>query len=279
MKLNTRKLKADEIKVRIAKVNGGGVTLLLWKSAIADMKILEEILDDSDYEITYPREDTCRISIWDKDKDSWVSKEGVGEGTSPKCLANDALARAGTAWGIGRELFTAGELFVWKDKLSSYSEKKDADDKPVYECYDQFTLEEIEYEGENISHLKIAIGKYGETHHTVEFNFGTKIQKPQQNTSTAKPASKPIEKPVEEKADTSVEAFTQVSQPKTSSGIIAEDEIILIGNCRGKKYSEVKGTETFISFLKWAEKATTTYGDEKKMDQMARFKQLAKSVA
>lgn len=261
MKLNTRKLEANEIKARIAKTNKGGVTLLLWKSALADLTILDEALDQSDYEITYPAEGRCKISIWDKEKGCWVSKEGIGEGSSPKSLANDSLMRAGIAWGIGRELYTAENIFIYKDKLKTFQEGKDDNGKDVYTCYDDFSVMEIRYQEDKISYLKIGIAQYGKIHNTVEFNFAAK----------AKPAK--TEKPAKQESATKESSDKPVA-PKPEDAL-ADDEIILMGNCRGKMFSEVQGTKTFNSFLGWAKTASTHYTDPAMAEQFERIKAYA----
>lgn len=269
MKLNVRKLEANEVKAKIAKTNKGGVVLLLWKTSLADLTILDEALDPTDYEITYPSAGICRISIWDKEKSCWVSKEGIGEGISPKSLANDSLMRAGIAWGIGRELYTANEIFIYKSKLRTYKEDKDENGKEIYSCYDEFQVLDIEYQNDSISYLKIGIAQYGEVHDTVEFNFNSEKRK---KTSGKK----------KETAKKTKESIPAASAPdeseSTSTGELADDEIILMGNCRGKTFGEVQDTETFRSFLGWAKTATTHYADPKQREQFDRIKAYAQKM-
>lgn len=276
MKLNMRKLKPNEMKAKIAKTNSGGVILLLWKSPLADINVLDEVLDTTDYEITYPSEGRCRISIWDSEKDSWVSKEGIGEGTTPKGLANDALSRAGTAWGIGRELFVPQELFIYKDKLKSFKEETGENGKTYYVCFDEFHVLDVKYELDTISYLKIGIAQYGKAHHEVEFDFSDSV--------ASKKAVNPVQQkaPASEKRETSQKESVNHEQknekiPKNSDKgeYLAEDETILMGNCKGKTYQEVKDTEIFVSFLKWAKKTSTKYDDPSKNEQFARIKALA----
>lgn len=265
MKLNTRKLKANEIKAKVAKTNKGGVILLLWKSSLADLTILDEALDPSDYEITYPSKGVCRISIWDKEKGCWVSKEGIGEGNSPKSLANDSLMRAGIAWGIGRELYTANDIFIYKDKLKTYKDTEE-DGKDVCVCYDEFQVLDILYQNDSISYLKIGIAQYGEIHHTVEFSF---ISEQKGSKATGK---KGKEKSVKEPAK------AESTSCKPSECVLPDDEIILMGNCRGKTFGEVRETEVFHSFLGWAKTATTRYADPKQAEQFDRIKVYAQQM-
>lgn len=273
MELKTRKLEANEIRAKICKVNNGGVKLLLWKSALADLNILDEALG-AGYQISYPREGVCRISIWDEQKEQWLSREGIGEGISPKALANDALNRAGTAWGIGRELFTDKEIFIFKDKLKSW-EKTDESGKPVYTCRDDFKVLNVEYQDDSISKLEIGIFQYGEIHDTVSFDFGSP-EKRKKTTPKSAPASsapqadKPVESPKGNETGTGMNGGTEC--------LICDDEKLLIGNCRGKLYKDVKDTPTFLSFLKWALHSSTRYEDPKAQDQFLRMKKLAAKV-
>lgn len=274
MELKTRKLKANEIKAKICKVNNGGVRLLLWKSALADLNILDEALG-ADYQITYPREGVCRISIWDDSKKEWLSREGIGEGISPKALANDALNRAGTAWGIGHELFTDKEIFIFKDKLKSWTKTEDESKKTVYTCYDDFKVLNVEYQNDSISKLEIGISQFGEIHNTVSFDFGASAAKGTKTAPKSEPASspqadKPVESPKGNKTGTEKNGGTEC--------LICDDEKLLIGNCRGKLYKDVKDTPTFISFLKWALHSSTRYEDPKAQDQFMRIKKLAAQV-
>ena len=293
MKLNTRKLRPDEIKVKIVQTNAGGVKLLLWKTPLADFNVLEDFLDNKDYEITYPREGCCRISIWDESKDTWVSKEGIGEGTTPKSIANDALSRAGTAWGIGRELFVQQEIFIHKDKLKSYKEETGEDGKTRYFCFDEFHVLDVQYKEDAISYLKIGIAQYGNVHHEVEFHFSsnssdvTPDEEKKQEKQKAKPevpkAEVPEEKKKEKIPEEPVREIYEIKKPEKAEDTpvkkeyLAPGETILMGNCKGKTYQEVKNTELFKSFLVWAAKSSVKYSDPDKNEQFARIKALAVS--
>lgn len=268
MRLDVRKLNADEIRVKPGKVNNGGVSLLLWKDGLCDYKILEESLESDMFQITYPDPGRCRISIWDTEKNCWVSKEGIGEGSSPKTLAGDALKRAGTAWGIGRELYTAGDMFVFKDKLKSWKMEKNDDGKEVAVCYDTFKVEEIRYNDDRIDFVRIGIYQYGKKHGEETFHFTSG-----QTMSQQKPDA------VKEKEPKTTPPQRTTKPVGSNPDPIRDDEVILIGNCKGKKYGDVKDTPTFKSFLKWTRTATTSYQNPDCADQLARFKMLAEKSA
>lgn len=111
MQLNFRVLQADEIDVRVAMVKEKFFTLLLYKDARCDMNILDETVGATGWQRQHTRDNAnCIVSIWDKDKNQWISKEDTGTESNTekkKGLASDSFKRACFNWGIGRELYTA----------------------------------------------------------------------------------------------------------------------------------------------------------------------------
>ena len=74
-----RDLKAEEVEIRVGKVGEKGATLLLYKDARADMTILDEIVGHFNWKREHSRDNAnCTVSIWDKDKEQWISKEDTG---------------------------------------------------------------------------------------------------------------------------------------------------------------------------------------------------------
>ena len=63
--------------------------------------------------------------------------------------------------------------------------------------------------------------------------------------------------------------------PEPIAALFDDDEIILIGNCRNKKYGEVKGSPEFATFLTWVRDASPAYASPEKMNQFEKFKKLA----
>ena len=120
-----RALRADEIDVRVATITPKGFTLLLYKDARCDMNILDETIGAMNWERTHTRENAnCIVSIWDNEKQQWVSKEDTGTESfteKEKGLASDSFKRACFNWGIGRELYTAP--FIWVSDTSYYKDK------------------------------------------------------------------------------------------------------------------------------------------------------------
>jgi hypothetical protein len=149
-----RLLHADEIEARVATVNEKGCSLLLYKDARCDMNILDETVGAMNWERTHSRDNAnCTVSIWDKDKEQWISKEDTGTESfteKEKGLASDSFKRACFNWGIGRELYTAPFIWISVDKVN-LSQKNGK-----YTTYDKFVVEAIRYDDKRqISALSI----------------------------------------------------------------------------------------------------------------------------
>lgn len=149
-----RLLRADEIEVRVATVNEKGCSLLLYKDARCDMNILDETVGAMNWMRSHTRDNAnCVVSIWDKDKEQWISKEDTGTESfteKEKGLASDSFKRACFNWGIGRELYTAPFIWLSADKVN-LSQKSGK-----YTTYDKFVVEAIRYdEKRQISALAI----------------------------------------------------------------------------------------------------------------------------
>ena len=108
-----RVLRADEIDVKIKQVKENGVVCLLYKTARVDYDILDETFDEWCCEYKEIKGNLyCGIkvgNVW-----RWncgIESRKDSEGNEKKGEASDALKRAGTAFGIGRELYSAP--FIW----------------------------------------------------------------------------------------------------------------------------------------------------------------------
>lgn len=140
-----RKLRADEIECRVSTINERGLSLLLYKDARCDMNILDETVGALNWQRSHSRDNAnCTVSIWDKDKSAWVSKEDTGTESyteKEKGLASDSFKRASFNWGIGRELYTAP--FIWIS-AGDCNIKTGKNGKPA--CYDRFRVTKIRYD-------------------------------------------------------------------------------------------------------------------------------------
>jgi len=151
-----RKLTANEIDCRVATVKDNGLSLLLYKDARCDMNILDETVGAFNWKREHCRDNAnCIVSIWDKDKGQWISKEDTGTESfteKEKGLASDSFKRACFNWGIGRELYTGPKL-IWV-KSAGYSSYTNKGGKPA--TYDRFKVKTIGYDKEgNINQLSI----------------------------------------------------------------------------------------------------------------------------
>lgn len=140
-----RLLLADEIECRVATINENGLSLLLFKDARVDQKILDETFTPFGWRRSHQTIDGnlyCTVEIWDEDKEQWVGKQDVGTmsySEKEKGQASDSFKRACFNWGIGRELYTAP--FIWIPAAKVTIQKKG--DKFV--ASDHFSVKEIVY--------------------------------------------------------------------------------------------------------------------------------------
>lgn len=155
MKIAFRELRADEVDARVSTISAKGLSLLLYKDARCDMNILDETVGSTNWEREHEIIGDrlyCTVSIFDEDKNAWVSKQDVGTESyteKEKGQASDSFKRACFNWGIGRELYTAP--FIWiNDRLYTVTKKGD---KPT--TYDKFSVESMTVENHKITGLTI----------------------------------------------------------------------------------------------------------------------------
>lgn len=114
-----RLLRAEEIECRIAMVNEKGLSLLIYKDARVDQRILDETFGAFGWKRSHQCIDGnlyCTVEIYNKESGEWVAKQDVGttgntEKEKSKSQASDSFKRACFNWGIGRELYSAP--FIW----------------------------------------------------------------------------------------------------------------------------------------------------------------------
>lgn len=165
-----RLLKAEEIECRVGTISGRGCSLLLYKDARVDMKILDETYGVGNWQRTHEVINGnlfCTIEIWNDRINQWVKKQDVGTESyteKEKGEASDSFKRAGFNVGIGRELYTSP--FIWimpksdmkpyntkdvdgKEANEFYPYKKDSYGNGVYTTKTVFKVTEIGYDDEN----------------------------------------------------------------------------------------------------------------------------------
>ena len=164
-KLEFRLLKAEEIDARISTCNQYGVGLLLYKDARCDQNILDETVGPTNWQRHHSRDNAnCIVSIWDDAKQQWIEKEDTGTESfteKEKGLASDSFKRACFNWGIGRELYTAPNMFVFAKDLKTLKQ-----DGSRWVCKDSFKVTDIQYIYDKIVYVKVLNLK---TNNTIEF--------------------------------------------------------------------------------------------------------------
>lgn len=155
-----RLLRADEIECRVSVINERGLSLLLFKNARVDQKILDETFTPFGWRRTHQSIDGnlyCTVEIWDKEKQQWISKQDVGTvsySEKEKGQASDSFKRTCFNWGIGRELYTAPFIWISAENVSI----KPKGDR--YTTSEHFLVRAIDYNEEReISYLMIVNGK------------------------------------------------------------------------------------------------------------------------
>lgn len=140
-----RLLKADEIECRVASVSDKGVSLLLYKDARVDQKILDETFGAFGWKRSHQCIDGnlyCTVEIRDEKSGEWIAKQDVGtmgHAEKEKSQASDSFKRACFNWGIGRELYTAPFIWVPEDK-ADIQKRGDR-----FCCNERFSVASIEY--------------------------------------------------------------------------------------------------------------------------------------
>lgn len=113
-----RSLHADEIECRVGSISDWGVSLLLYKNARVDQAILDEVFGIYGWQRSHMMIGNslyCTVSVWDREKQIWISKQDVGttgEFEKEKSVASDSFKRACVNLGIGRELYTAPSIYI-----------------------------------------------------------------------------------------------------------------------------------------------------------------------
>lgn len=157
-----RLLRADEIECRVSTINEKGLSLLLYKDARVDQRILDETFTPLGWQRTHQSIDGnlyCTVEIWDDAKQQWIAKQDVGTMSyteKEKGQASDSFKRACFNIGIGRELYTAPD-FIWVTGDKVKIQKKG--DKFI--TYDRFYVQSIEYNDQREIAALVIANSYG----------------------------------------------------------------------------------------------------------------------
>ena len=155
-----RLLRADEIECRIGIMNERGLSLLLFKDARVDQKVLDATFTPMGWKRSHQLINGslfCTVEVWDESKGQWIGKQDVGTESyseKEKGAASDSFKRACFNWGIGRELYTAP--FIWIPADVAEIQKRDE----RYVTRETFHVALISYNvNREIDTLRIVNGK------------------------------------------------------------------------------------------------------------------------
>ena len=152
--LKFRNLRADEIEVRPTDTKFNKCTLLLYKDARTDRRILDETVGPENWQCEYYEVNGatfCRVGI--KTDNGWIWKSDCGSESNiekEKGLASDAFKRACFKFGIGVELYSTPKIKIQAPDKWYYNDKFNM----------TFSVKEFKAEGEDITRLKI-VDKFG----------------------------------------------------------------------------------------------------------------------
>ena len=152
-----RKLKANELQIKCTDTKfKGSATLLIYKDARVDQKVLDETVTPMRWQKDYKEIDGkiyCGVGIKNADNGEWIWKWDCGtEGNfeAEKSEASDAFKRACFNWGLGRELYDTPKLKIKCPDNYYYNDKMNM----------TFTVKSIEWKDNELVDLVI-VDKFG----------------------------------------------------------------------------------------------------------------------
>lgn len=243
-----RNLKASEIEVRVQSIKSQGETckgaiLLLYKNARVDMDLMDEAFGKYGWQRTHSFKDGrlyCTVSVWDKEKGQWISREDVGTESNTeaeKGQASDSFKRACVNFGAGRELYTSPFIYVDSNCFNYYSTgNKDRKGNTVFQTSDDFSVSNIVIEDKVITGLEI---KNDKTNNIV-FTFGKCKGKNKAQNQAEKKEDKQI------KAENKNEPKISPVEPQNETQMTYEDalnHVIEVTNLAGKTFKEIWNSE------------------------------------
>ena len=166
-----RKLKGSELQCKCTDTKyKGSATILIYKDARVDQKVLDETVSPMRWQKDYKEIDGkiyCGVAIKDKDTGEWIWKWDCGtEGNfeAEKSEASDAFKRACFNWGLGRELYDTPKIKIKCPDSYYYNDKLTM----------TFTVKSIEWEDNTLMEL-IIVDKFGK----VVYDYKGNSEQPQ----------------------------------------------------------------------------------------------------
>ena len=127
--MKIRTVRPDEIELRVQTIKESGCSILLYKDARCDMRILDETFGVLGWQRSHKIIGSglfCTVDVWDSEKQQWISKEDIGVESSAakeKGQASDSFKRACFNIGIGRELYSSPFIWIKLDKGEAENNK------------------------------------------------------------------------------------------------------------------------------------------------------------
>lgn len=194
-------LEPADIECRISTVKSNGGSILLYKDARCDMRILDQVFGLYGWQRKSELLDGqlfCTVSVQNPTTKEWISKQDVGTESyteKEKGRASDAFKRACFNIGIGRELYTAP--FIW------------------------VKWEENEYNnGKPRVDLSVKSISYNDRREITELVIVDKLGKVRYSLGGYKPTSKPTPRAATSKIDDNLAlAFQEIKESKVLSDL------------------------------------------------------------
>ena len=130
-----RNLRADELEVRVSDKKNGKMSLLVYKDARVDMRILDETVGNENWVVQYKREGDslfAGIGIYSEKHKAFIYKWSAGAPSNYEAVkgeSSDAFKRSGFMWGIGRSLYSCPKIVVPESNARHYVSRIDYDEK------------------------------------------------------------------------------------------------------------------------------------------------------
>lgn len=222
-----RLLKADEIECRVSVINEKGLSLLLYKDARVDQKILDETFGIFGWKRSHQSIEGnlyCTVEILDKQTGQWIAKQDVGTtgyAEKEKSQASDSFKRACFNWGIGRELYTAPFIWIPVGKVLIRS-KEGQNKENRFSCNDHFSVSAIHYNDDREINALVIINDRGQTVYELGTEVGGKAESSKGKTNASNSAKGKTAQQIPQK-DTSQKEET--GKWKKDAGFLSKDQM------------------------------------------------------
>lgn len=231
MELEIPILTERDIELRVGSMSkdGKSCSLLAYKDARVDRRILDKLFGAFGWKREHQLIDGqlfCTVSVWDAEKQQWISKQDVGiesKTQAEKGRASDSFKRACFAWGIGVELYDAPNIWVKLYESELYNGKP----------YVNFRVKELQYDKEKGEYTKFVIV---DKNNVVRWKLGA-VDTAGDNAVKPKAEEKAKEKP---KAEAKNPANKVANVTKELGGVAAPigDKYVRFRNGIAEVYSE-----------------------------------------